>query len=687
MRRFLAPIRNFPLALLVVCLLSFGLLIPWLGFYWDDWPTVWYYHSLGPDGFRQVFSVDRPLLGWIFAVTTRLFRDSRLGWQLFGLLARWASALAFWHLLRTLWPSARRLAAWAALLFAVYPGFTQQSIAVTYSSAWLILAAFLLSLDLMVQAARRRERFWPLTLASLLLAAFAVFSTEYFFGLELLRPVLLWLALPPAATALRQQPGGRLSARLAAVGLRWLPYLLLMLVFLYWRLFLHYTPRGEVQVFDQLNAGPLQAGLALAARALRDVFTGSLLAWAQVFDLPRLLASGPAAAALALAVSLLTAAFTFLHLKAGQDADLASTNVGQDANLAPAPILLGLLALFLAGIPFWATDLPIGLDFPWDRFTLAMMFGASLLLAGLIALASRRPLLQIGLLALLAGLAAGKHFDQANIFRREWNLQAGYFWQLAWRVPAIEPGTVLLTAELPFRYFSDNSLTAPLNWVYASQPYPRQIQYLLYDAEARLGKGLEGFGEDLEILESYRTTPFQGSTSRALVVYYTPPGCVRIADPQIDARLPQKPRFYSDALHLSNLDLIHTRVAPGGRPPASIFGPEPAHGWCYYFEKADLARQQGDWEEVARLGEVAFALGERLYEVNAPEYVTYIEGYARTGGWDRAVELTREAYRLTPRMQRMLCENWSRLERDLPSTPEAGAALDAVRQMLDCQPG
>ena len=51
------------------------------------------------------------------------------------------------------------------------------------------------------------------------------------------------------------------------------------------------------------------------------------------------------------------------------------------------------------------------------------------------------------------------------------------------------------------------------------------------------------------------------------------------------------------------------------------------------------------------------------------------------------MELTREAYRLTPRMQRMLCENWSRLERDLPSTPEAGAALDAVRQMLDCQPG
>ena len=45
----------FPIGLLVLCLLSYALLIPGLGFFWDDWPAIWFYHSIGPGGFGQVF--------------------------------------------------------------------------------------------------------------------------------------------------------------------------------------------------------------------------------------------------------------------------------------------------------------------------------------------------------------------------------------------------------------------------------------------------------------------------------------------------------------------------------------------------------------------------------------------------------------------------------------------------------
>ena len=91
---------SVPLALFVGILLSFGLLIPWLGFFWDDWPAVWFYHTLGPQGLREAFTVDRPLLGWIFWVTARIGRESPFAWQTFALLTRWTSALAFWALLR-----------------------------------------------------------------------------------------------------------------------------------------------------------------------------------------------------------------------------------------------------------------------------------------------------------------------------------------------------------------------------------------------------------------------------------------------------------------------------------------------------------------------------------------------------------------------------------------------------------
>ena len=36
-------------------------------------------------------------------------------------------------------------------------------------------------------------------------------------------------------------------------------------------------------------------------------------------------------------------------------------------------------------------------------------------------------------------------------------------------------------------------------------------------------------------------------------------------------------------------------VAPTPAPPAWLFGEEPPHSWCYYFERASLAAQHGDW--------------------------------------------------------------------------------------------
>jgi len=138
--------RSVPFALLVYCLISFGILIPWLGFYWDDWPSIYYLHVFGPKGFIEAFSVDRPTLGWLFMLTSAVFGQSTLAWQLFGLATRWLSSLALWWTLRELWPQHPRQAAWTAFLFVAYPGFMQQYIAVTYSHTWLVLALFFVSL-------------------------------------------------------------------------------------------------------------------------------------------------------------------------------------------------------------------------------------------------------------------------------------------------------------------------------------------------------------------------------------------------------------------------------------------------------------------------------------------------------------------------------------------------------------
>ncbi len=98
----------------------------------------------------------------------------------------------------------------------------------------------------------------------------------------------------------------------------------------------------------------------------------------------------------------------------------------------------------------------------------------------------------------------------------------------------------------------------------------------------------------------YRVTDFEGSTSDSILVFYKPPRCLKVMHPDEDRDLPYKPLLIPEALHLSNTDLILAGVNPPASPPVSKFGSEPAPDWCYYFEKAELASQIGDWETAWR---------------------------------------------------------------------------------------
>ena len=72
-------------------------------------------------------------------------------------------------------------------------------------------------------------------------------------------------------------------------------------------------------------------------------------------------------------------------------------------------------------------------------------------------------------------------------------------------------------------------------------------------------------------------------------------------------------------------------------PPEIAFGPEPAHGWCYYYQKADLARQQGNWNQVLEIGQQAFDQG--LSPTDPIEWMPFLQAYAQTGNVDRLKEL------------------------------------------------
>jgi hypothetical protein len=116
-------------------------------------------------------------------------------------------------------------------------------------------------------------------------------------------------------------------------------------------------------------------------------------------------------------------------------------------------------------------------------------------------------------------------------------------------------------------------------------------------------------------------------------------------------------------------------------PP--LFGHEQKHGWCYHFERAELAAQTGDWAQVAALGDTAFAIDDHP---NDPvERFVFVEGYARSGHVKRAVELTEDSYRVSREvMGPLLCRLWRRLEADSASVPEIAVVMPEIKSMLAC---
>jgi len=632
---------TMPLALLGVCILTYGLLIPKLGIYWDEWPSIWFYHLQGTPIFKDVFASDRPFLGRIFMLTMPLFGDSAIKWQLFALTIRWLLAVALWWSLRKLWPEHELPVAFMAFLSAVYPGFSQQWIAITYGHILIPYVSFVLSLGLMVWALRKPGWFWPLMALSLLTDAFTLFLYEYYYGLELLRPIFLCLVLGEDSTGRRSgHDWYALRKRIWHVSLRWPPFIGLIFIFIIWRIFIQEFSRTQVTLFSTLRHDLLGTSLQLAKTILQDMLEASLVAWSQVLPFANLVNFDSLATVLPLIVVIVTSLLTcfFLSRLSAAGKDSGSPAEGSSKRWAWQVIGIGVFALLIAGWPTWITHLPIRLGFPVDRFTLSMLIGVSLVFVGLLELLFKEQIQKMVIVGLAVGLAAGFHFQNASSYQKDWKLQKSFFWQMAWRVPGIEPGTTLMTSGWPFKYFTDNSLTAPLNWIYDPKNHSRDMAYLMVDIPTRLGKSVPALESGMPIEEKYRAASFVGNTSQTLLFYFDGSACFRILDPEIDRWIYRYPGPLYQALTLSRINLVVTQPSIQAQPPLDLLGPEPRHNWCYIYEKAALAAQMEKWQIVVDLGTQAYEKGylPSLSKNNVYEYLPFIEGYAHTSRWQEA---------------------------------------------------
>lgn len=668
---------GFPALLLVVGILSYALLINRLGFYWDDWPMNWIGSVLGPDALTRYFSTNRPYLGLMINFLLHLLGPSPLPWHICALLCHWFAALMLWLLLRQVLPHAGA-ADWTAMLFMVFPGPVQHFISLVFSPFYLIFGVLILSLACSIFAEKYPSRRIWITAAGMVLSFINLLTLDYFFMLELLRPLVIWAVLPADL---------KNTEKIKLVLKRWVPYLVLFAVMVIWRFFIfdYQTQNYDLLWLDEVKTSPLRGISALLAMAARDLYTAFVQAWVETFKLglPAVVGKKLILSSLAVSAVVVSIVSFYYFFVRNSDADKKDQTVDRHTGKYLLWAGIGFIGMLLAGLPFWATGLPINLGFPSSRTLLPFMLGGSLLLGSLLAVVPLPWRYRFILPAVLIGLAAGWQFRTADSFRRDWNLQASFFWQLSWRVPALEPNTALLSNEMPFKYPTDNSLSAPLNWLYANADPAEGMPYILYYPTLRLGSGLPALEPGLPIVQDYLATRFTGSTSQMLTLYFSPPGCLHLLDPELSRENIMVPELLRSAAQLSAVEVVLTERNGRTSDPARLFGKEPQHGWCYYYQKADLARQMGDWEQVVELGEVAFSLGDHP---NDPvERLPFIEGYAHAGRWEDAVSQSEETLAVTPVMQPVLCQLWQRIAADTEDSPEKQLAMDEIGALLQCE--
>ncbi len=680
---------TFPVIVILLFAFIFGFFITQMGFFWDDWVQLLSKHLYGFSAYMRYF-YERPLSGWTHIVFGPLLGDDPLRWQIFTLSLRWGCVLIAWWLFQLIWPGYRRQAVLAALLFAVYPGFTQQPIAVAYHQHWLQYLLFLLSLVFMALAVRRPRRKILLTGLALLFQALQFSITEFFVGVELLRPFILWILL-------NNPVDGQLipdrKKHLFTAFLHWLPYLALMLLYVIWRIFLMPLPQGHQNTPELLNllrSSPLTAVRHVAWHALIDGLNSLLVVWGKVFDL-RLTNAAQPIILFSWGISLLAAVglgFYLLRLNPAKD-----ENEFIPLSRSLEWILLGFAGVLVANAPLWLTDQ----DILWainqdiyhsDRFTLAAMLWAALLFTGLIGWLMQRWQARAIFIAVLVGLLAGFQVRNANDYRWLSLDQSDFYWQLSWRAPMIEPGTTLLSEEILFPYQGMFATSSAINLLYPQQQNPDNVAYWAYALKPRFENpnlDIHSVSFDTRV----RLYHFQGTSPNSLFLSYGAPraNCLWVLRPQ-DGDAPDLSPLAQKWLAVSNLQRITSQQQSA--LSSTLFGSEPQHGWCYYFEKADLARQLNDWQGATALADAALDQGftpTRSGSNSVFEWQPFVEAYAQTGRWQAAADLMLDNLVFDPNNAAFICNRWQALYAAAPAAGEGREEANRrVLQAAHCTP-
>jgi hypothetical protein len=509
-----------------------------------------------------------------------------------------------------------------ALLFLIYPGYLSQVNAIDYQSYTVSLCCAMFSLALTFQSVLIQNKVLQLIfgVASVLLGWWYLALVEYFLGLEALRFLGLFLL----ATRMQNFAWPSVAKRFIRQSLA---FLSIPAVFLFWRVFVFQNERRATDVAAQLGRviiSPTSTGAAWFVSLWRDLINVVVLGWfVPLYNTAfqarlRYLSLGIVVALLAVLLMIL----------------LFGRNIEKDGlierdNWRKEAFWGGLLAAVAGLLPIILANRHV--DFTeFSRYTLPGAAGGMIALVSLIYTCPEKTL-RIGVISSLVFSGTLVHYVNAASAAHETEAVNEFWWQVSWRAPQIAKRTTLIVKYAEVGIPEDYVIWGPANLIYYRDRHSeRPVNTDLYAAVLNndtISNVLARFGNKSELGRG--TVSFRDYKKILIITQSSPTSCVHI----IDGRFPEfsladDPGIMLIGPHsnIGNVLLDETFHAP----PTVIFGLEPEHHqWCFYYQKASLARQQENWNAIAQLQKEVTRLN--LHPDDQIEWMPFLQAAAMLG--------------------------------------------------------
>jgi hypothetical protein len=609
-----------PLALLALCVVTYGLFSPWLGFHWDDHSILVAYN----DNFSTMFNfwgADRPANAYFFYWAQTLLGEKPFLWHILTLLFRLFGAIAVWLLLIEFFRGRHLDCAAIASIFLVYPGFRYQSAAVAYSANFLHLGLAVSSILLMVYSIRATSHKILLVASSIFTGFLSMVLNEYHLGYELLRPVAFWYFIGNTTMDYK--------TRIKKCFIAWLPFGLLLGFYLLYRFLFVSVWRTEVdpQSYFSMIQDDWYSFVAIRISLIfPDLVNNVFLSWLQAFSAGGH-RTGSIYGLIGLPIGAIVGIFWYLYIRT-ERVQYADSYDALGIQQTQRLLVVGFLLFFFGALPLWFAGISASVFDAHGRFTLSVMLGSSVILFSILKLVlSQGRLLNI-VLSLFIGLGVAIQIEAQNDFRRSWKQSTDFFSQLKQRVPVLEKGTLLIVdANVPSwdsTSIPPQDLGIPLNALYAEGKVSPDFQYWAIPIgevdDGRLNI-LANSPAATPIEVRIRDQRFSGEIGKHLVVTYSPPKCLRVLNPSQSLKL-----IHSDLIHRvkdSNISLIQPNRDIAGAANQSR-AERKRYNWCHYFQLAELANQYRDWKMILQLTDDVIT--KNLGPADATEWAPFIKG-------------------------------------------------------------